>query len=156
MAFYCGFIYNEFFAITTDMFGSCYEMNKFESVEFQSAKQLANGTVVSSTTKTGTWRRLGNKCVYPFGQDPVWSVAENKLAFVNSIKMKMSVIFGVLHMTFGVLCKGTNTIYFRKLMDFWTEVVSGIIILWGLFGWMDALIIAKFFRTYDIDNCPNK
>lgn len=47
------------------------------------------------------------------GQDPVWGQAENKLAFVNSIKMKMSVIFGVLHMTFGVLCKATNTIYFR-------------------------------------------
>lgn len=69
--------------------------------------------------------------------------------------MKMSVIFGVIHMTFGVICKGTNTIYFKKLMEFWTEVVTGIVILWGLFGWMDALIIAKFFRTYDIDYCPN-
>lgn len=93
--------------------------------------------------------------MYLFGQDPVWGSAENKLAFVNSIKMKMSVIFGVLHMTFGVLCKATNTFYFRKFVDFWTEVVTGIVILWGLFGWMDALIIAKFFKTYDIDNCPN-
>jgi hypothetical protein len=59
-------------------------------------------------------------------------------------------------MTFGVLCKATNTIYFKKLMDFWTEVVSGIVILWGLFGFMDVLIITKFFRTYDIDYCPEK
>lgn len=88
--------------------------------------------------------------------DPVWGSTENKLAFVNSIKMKMSVIFGVLHMTFGVLCKATNTIYFKKLMDFFTEVVSGLVILWGLFGWMNALIITKFFKTYDIDNCPSK
>lgn len=70
--------------------------------------------------------------------------------------MKMSVIFGVLHMTFGILCKATNTIYFRQLSAFWTEVIAGLVILWGLFGWMDALIIAKFFRTYDIDNCPPK
>lgn len=34
MAFYCGHIYNEFFAITTDIYGSCYEMNKFEAIEF--------------------------------------------------------------------------------------------------------------------------
>lgn len=33
MAFYCGFIYNEFFAVTTDFFGSCYNMNQPESVE---------------------------------------------------------------------------------------------------------------------------
>lgn len=38
MAFYCGFIYNEFFAVTTNIFGSCYQMNKFEAIEFQTAK----------------------------------------------------------------------------------------------------------------------
>ena len=45
MAFYCGFIYNEFFAITTDLFGSCYQMNKPESVEFQSVQQLGDGSL---------------------------------------------------------------------------------------------------------------
>jgi len=39
------------------------------------------------------------------------------------------------------------------MLEFWTEVVGGCIILWGLFGWMDILIIAKFFKTYDIDDC---
>lgn len=38
MAFYAGLIYNEFFAITTDIFGSCYQFNHFEAVEFQTAK----------------------------------------------------------------------------------------------------------------------
>ena len=31
------------------------------------------------------------------------------------------------------------------MLVFWTEVVTGLIILLGLFGWMDILIIAKWF-----------
>lgn len=30
------------------------------------------------------------------------------------------------------------------MLVFWTEVVTGLIILLGLFGWMDILIIAKW------------
>lgn len=56
-------------------------------------------------------------------------------------------------MTFGILCKGTNMIYNRKCLEFLTEVLAGIVILWGLFGWMDALIVVKFFKTHDIDDC---
>ena len=81
--------------------------------------------------------------------DPVWGLATNRLTFVNNIKMKLSVIFGVLHMTFGVLVKGTNSIFFRKWNDLIFEVITGIIILEGLFGWMDALIYAKWFFPLD-------
>ena len=70
--------------------------------------------------------------------------------------MKMSVIFGVIHMTFGILMKGTNMIYYCKCFELLTEVVSGLVILGGMFGWMDALILKKFFITYDIDDCSNR
>lgn len=68
--------------------------------------------------------------------------------------MKISVILGVAHMSMGVATKGLNTLYFGQHMRFWTEVVTGLIILNGLFGWMDILIIIKWLypmNPYSID-----
>jgi V-type H+-transporting ATPase subunit a len=65
--------------------------------------------------------------------------------------MKLSVIFGVLHMTMGIITKGTNCVYFRDWPSLVTEVIAGLIILLGLFGWMDLLIIAKWLCDLDID-----
>jgi hypothetical protein len=33
-----------------------------------------------------------------------------------------------------------------------TEVIFDLIVFWGLFGWMDALIIAKWFNHINIDD----
>jgi V-type H+-transporting ATPase subunit a len=60
------------------------------------------------------------------------------------MKMKISVIIAVLHMSMGIVVKGMNARYFGWTLVFWFEVVTGLIILNGLFGWMDALIIIKW------------
>jgi len=60
--------------------------------------------------------------------------------------MKMSVIFGVLHMSFGIINKGLNTVYFKQYISLVTEVFAGFIILYGIFGWMNVLIVAKYFK----------
>jgi V-type H+-transporting ATPase subunit a len=70
-AFYSGFIYNEFFAIPWNLFGSCYENHE----HFR--------------------ERISDDCVYPFGIDPKWFGTSNELSFFNSFKMKMAVIIGV-------------------------------------------------------------
>jgi len=87
---------------------------------------------------------VGNDCVYPFGIDPTWYLDENSLTFVNVIKMKTSVIVGVFHMTMAICVKGTNAVHKGQWIVFIFEVITGLIILNGLFGWMDFLIIYKW------------
>lgn len=66
--------------------------------------------------------------------------------------MKMAVIIGVLHMTKGIIIKGINAVYFKDYIVLIFEVFTGIIILGGLFGWMDILIFGKWFNEYEAYN----
>lgn len=78
--------------------------------------------------------------------DPTWFLDSNDILVVqNSMKMKISVIIAVMHMTMGIVVKGLNALYFNNKIVFYFEVVTGLIILNCLFGWMDILIIIKWF-----------
>lgn len=123
-SFYCGFIYNDYLSINLNLFGSCYQPTLAEP-----------GHAIP---------RISNDCVYPFGVDPVWGIASNGLTFMNSMKMKISVIIGVIHMLAGVLLKASNAIFFRSWMDFFFEFVPQLGFLLLLFGYMDFLIIYKW------------
>ena len=60
---------------------------------------------------------------------------------MNSLKMKMAVIFGVAQMSLGIVLKGTNAIHNKNMIDFLFEFCPQIIILVALFGYMDFMII---------------
>lgn len=47
----------------------------------------------------------------------------NALTFMNSYKMKLAVIIAVIHMSFGIVMKGVNALYFKNWIDFFCEFV---------------------------------
>lgn len=50
-------------------------------------------------------------------------------------------------MSLGIVVKGLNAVYFKKWLVFFFEVITGLIIMLGLFGWMDFLIFSKWTYT---------
>ena len=136
-AFFNGWIYNDFFATPLGIFGSCYKNEKDE-----------NGERIA--------KRKGD-CVYPIGLDPKWYVAVNELSFLNSFKMKMSVIIGVLQMILGLFLKGMNGIYFGDYVDFLFEFIPQLIFMCLLFGYMILMIYIKWGTDWsdDLSKAPS-
>jgi len=141
---YNGLLYNEWFAIPYDWFNSCYVYNPLPPISTDYTFPYVD--FVNSPEAPFTPEYYGTTCVYPFGMDPTWFLDANDILVVqNSMKMKISVIIAVMHMTMGICVKGLNALYFNNKIVFYFEVVTGLIILNCLFGWMDILIIIKWF-----------
>lgn len=127
-SFFCGLIYNDFTSIPLKIFGdSCYN---------------AEPGMKEAELKD-------KDCIYPVGIDPSWYLGKNELTYMNSLKMKISVIFGVAQMALGVFMKALNSIHNRKYIDYFFEFIPQIILLFALFGFMDLLIITKWLTNYD-------
>jgi V-type H+-transporting ATPase subunit a len=123
-SFYCGLMYNDFLYLSLDLFGSCYQVN-------------TDVSPVEIMKKDG-------ECVYPIGLDPVWVISNQDINFTNSYKMKLAVILGVIHMSFGIFLKALNTIHEQKPMDFFFEFIPQIIFMIFTFGYMIILIFLKW------------
>lgn len=100
---YTGFIYNDIFSKATNMFGSSwYPLFDNSTLDTPTDKQL-NPT---SHAENVTGMFVGYP--YPFGIDPVWQVSHNLIVYTNSLKMKMSIIVGFIHMLFGIILAAFN------------------------------------------------
>ena len=82
--------------------------------------------------------------------------ASNELTFINSLKMKISVIFGVLQMLLGIFLKGLNCIFSRDFTEFIFVFIPQFILMIILFGYMDLLIFIKWCINYDKYNLKRK
>lgn len=130
---YAGFLYNDLFSKSMNIFGSeWYPVRDMEAV-----------------TKSGIEVQLDpynetTSNAYPLGLDPVWQVSTNKIIFHNTIKMKLSIIIGVLHMMFGVCMSLPNHFHLKRKMNIILEFLPQFLFLLCLFGYMVFMIFFKW------------
>uniref|UniRef100_A0A3P8NJ79 V-type proton ATPase subunit a n=1 Tax=Astatotilapia calliptera TaxID=8154 RepID=A0A3P8NJ79_ASTCA len=140
---YTGIIYNDCFSKSLNVFGSGWSVRPM----FNSR---AGGNWTDGTLNSSTVLQLDPAVdgvfngPYPIGIDPIWSISVNKLSFLNSFKMKMSVILGVIHMLFGVTLSLFNHLYFNKPLNIYLGFIPEIIFMASLFGYLVILIFYKW------------
>jgi V-type H+-transporting ATPase subunit a len=65
------------------------------------------------------------------------------------MKMKLSVLFGVIQMTMGVFLRFGNSIYTKNFIDFFCECIPMLIFMVCFFGWMDFMVVYKWVNAMD-------
>jgi len=135
---YAGIVYNDFFAIGLNWFGSEWEWKHGLDTKSGTTANMTEGCSYGDAT-----------CIYPFGVDPAWHISTNELLFFNSMKMKLSVIIGILQMTVGICLKGLNALFFEEQLDFFFEFIPMLIFDMAFFGYMVVLIFMKWMIDWD-------
>ncbi|XP_066405793.1 V-type proton ATPase 116 kDa subunit a 4 isoform X1 [Molothrus aeneus] len=151
---YTGFIYNDCFSKSFNFFGSSWHIiPMFKNNTWNKDVLLENTVLQLNPAVPGVYS--GNP--YPFGIDPIWNVATNKLTFLNSYKMKMSVVIGIVHMVFGVTLSLFNHIYFRKYINIILQFIPEMIFIISLFGYLVFMIIFKWchFDVHSSQSAPS-
>eukprot|EP00746_Dinoflagellata_sp_MGD_P146156 gnl/MRDRNA2_/MRDRNA2_78674_c0_seq1.p1 gnl/MRDRNA2_/MRDRNA2_78674_c0~~gnl/MRDRNA2_/MRDRNA2_78674_c0_seq1.p1 ORF type:complete len:831 (-),score=151.11 gnl/MRDRNA2_/MRDRNA2_78674_c0_seq1:32-2524(-) len=140
-AIFAGFMYNDFFALGLDLFGT-----RWKAVKTDGGAQYfePNFDAKNSGSSSGP---------YPFGLDPAWHGASNELLFVNSLKMKVSVLLGVAHMVAGLLLRFGNAVHEGDTTDFIFECIPMMVFMLCFFGYMDFMILYKWVTP--MENPPS-
>lgn len=124
---FTGLIYNDIFSKTMSLFPSMFY--------FPAGKTVA--------------QRVSSTYVYPIGLDPTWHHAENGMTFSNSYKMKQSILFGLLQMTFGLFMALSNLIHFGETLDIFCNWLPQLLFMTCLFGYLGVLIVYKWITAVD-------
>ncbi|XP_019614432.1 PREDICTED: V-type proton ATPase 116 kDa subunit a-like isoform X5 [Branchiostoma belcheri] len=137
---YTGFIYNDFFSKSLNIFGSSWHMANISDDDIKNNELLELDPNVTAIYKPAS--------PYPFGIDPIWNLAENKITFLNSFKMKMSVTLGVIQMSFGVCLSLSNYRFFKDPLSMFSVFIPQLMFLMCIFGYMVIIIFFKWI-AYD-------
>ncbi|XP_055112652.1 V-type proton ATPase 116 kDa subunit a 1 isoform X19 [Symphalangus syndactylus] len=149
---YTGLIYNDCFSKSLNIFGSSWSVRPMFTFNWTEETLRGNPVLQLNPALPGVF---GGP--YPFGIDPIWNIATNKLTFLNSFKMKMSVILGIIHMLFGVSLSLFNHIYFKKPLNIYFGFIPEIIFMTSLFGYLVILIFYKWtaYDAHTSENAPS-
>ncbi|XP_036954030.1 V-type proton ATPase 116 kDa subunit a [Acanthopagrus latus] len=146
---YTGLIYNDCFSKSLNIFGSGWSV---KAMGWKKEDMHENRFLTLDPNVTGVF-----KGPYPLGIDPIWNLASNRLTFLNSYKMKMSVILGIIHMSFGVVLSTYNYLHFRKKYNLYLVFLPELLFLLCLFGYLVFMILYKWlaFSAKDSRNAPS-
>uniref|UniRef100_A0A914BXQ8 V-type proton ATPase subunit a n=1 Tax=Acrobeloides nanus TaxID=290746 RepID=A0A914BXQ8_9BILA len=154
---YAGVIYNDAFAKSFNVFGSAWTKDMYTKssgaynnsqsyIEF--TNMLSKGPHESELSPSLFYNH--DHGPYAFGIDPIWNLAENRLSFVNSMKMKLSVIIGIAQMAFGLFLSLLNHRFFHSNIDIYSVFIPQILFLTCIFVYLCLQIIVKwiFFSVF--------
>uniref|UniRef100_A0A8C1JPJ0 V-type proton ATPase subunit a n=1 Tax=Cyprinus carpio TaxID=7962 RepID=A0A8C1JPJ0_CYPCA len=150
---YTGLIYNDCFSKSLNIFGSAWSVKAmFTQQEWTNETLQTNALLTLDPNVSGVFSGP-----YPLGIDPIWNMAVNRLTFLNSYKMKMSVIIGVIHMTFGVVLSVFNHLHFRQKFKIYLLFLPELLFLLCLFGYLVFMIFYKWlaFSVRDSQLAPS-
>lgn len=154
-AVYTGLIYNDCFSRSFNIFGSCWDL----SVNWGSISEDAIKSYLKNKQSKGVMldpKETYRGAPYYFGIDPIWQLAVNKLTFTNSFKMKLSIVFGVAHMMFGVSLSLFNHMHFKKPLNIIAEFIPQVLFLFCIFGYLVIMIFFKWIAfSVKTENQPS-
>ncbi|ESO84217.1 hypothetical protein LOTGIDRAFT_108161 [Lottia gigantea] len=138
---YTGMIYNDAFSKSFNIFGSAWHST------YTDGDLQGDGETATLVLDPGPFYRNGTP--YPFGIDPIWQSAKNKITFLNSFKMKMAVILGISQMVFGVCLSIFNHLHFKMIVCLFCEFLPELIFLLALFGYLIFMVYYKWL-VFDV------
>ncbi|KAG8515005.1 V-type proton ATPase 116 kDa subunit a isoform 2, partial [Galemys pyrenaicus] len=147
---YTGLVYNDCFSKSVNLFGSGWNVSAMYSSSHAPAERdkmvLWNDSVVRRNRVLQLDPSVPGvfQGPYPLGIDPIWNLATNRLTFLNSFKMKMSVILGIIHMTFGVTLGIFNHLHFRKRFNIYLVSIPELLFMLCIFGYLIFMIVYKW------------
>uniref|UniRef100_A0A8C7JEH4 V-type proton ATPase subunit a n=1 Tax=Oncorhynchus kisutch TaxID=8019 RepID=A0A8C7JEH4_ONCKI len=151
---YTGIIYNDCFSKSLNLFGSGWSVRPMFDLRANNLTWSFQTLDENKVLQLDPAVRGVFNGPYPIGIDPIWNIATNKLTFLNSFKMKMSVILGVIHMLFGVSLSLFNHLYFKKPLNIYLGFIPEIVFMASLFGYLVILVFYKWL-AYDAHTSRN-
>ncbi|PAV58644.1 hypothetical protein WR25_10033 isoform C [Diploscapter pachys] len=161
---YTGTLYNDAFAKSVNVFGSSWSSpyNDSEVVSWIKTEKEAGRKMDVILDPTNAYDAevsitemfptviISQRGPYPWGVDPIWNIAENRLIFLNSMKMKASVLLGIIQMTFGLFLSLLNFIHERSLADIFFNFLPQLIFMSCIFVYLCIQIVIKwiFFSAH--------